>query len=318
MIAYFRNHRTVSFLLLIALAVAAAAVWHWRDFFEEGIGNRTFEAMKNRAPHSIIFAVIGDYGEGSKYAARVSRLVHSWNPDFVATVGDNNYPEGSPGTLDAHVGKFYSQYIFNYKGVYGKGASKRRFFPTPGHVDWDTDNLKPYLDYFDLPGNERYYDFTWGPVHFFMLDTDEREPDGATVDSAQAMWLKKGLAKSEKPWNIVMGQHAPYTSHAVEDVVRMRWPFARWGADAVIMGYFHIYERLQVDGIPYFINGAGGTWISGFGEIDPHSRFRYNRGYGAMAVVADPTKITFGFINAWGRVVDTYQITSKQPAGSGG
>ena len=24
----------------------------------------------------------------------------------------------------------------------------------------------PYLDYFTLPGNERYYDFTWGPVHF--------------------------------------------------------------------------------------------------------------------------------------------------------
>jgi len=296
-------------VFLVTLVTAAAAAWHWRDFFQEGIGNRTFEAMKNRAPDSIVFAVIGDYGEGSKYGGRVARLVNSWNPDFIATVGDNNYPKGSAGTIDENVGQFYSRYIYNYRGSYGEGASERRFFPTPGHVDWDTDNLKPYLDYFDLPGNERYYDFTRGPVHVFMLDTDEREPDGASVDSRQAMWLKKGLAQSDKPWKIVMGQHAPYTSHKVEDIYRMRWPFARWGANAAIFGYYHVYERLMVDGIPYFIDGAGGTWISGFGEIDSHSRFRYNRGYGAMAIVADPRQITFGFINSWGRVVDTFRLT---------
>lgn len=312
------NRRLIYIICLIGFAILAAALYHWRDFFQEGLGNHTFEAMENRTPDSVLFAVIGDYGEGGKYAERVANMVQSWNPDFIVTVGDNNYPKGAADTIDEHVGKLYSKYIFNYKGKYGKGASRRRFFPSPGHVDWDSDHLKPYLDYFDLPGNERYYDFTWGPLHIFILDTDEREPDGATFDSRQAMWLKKGLSESDKPWNIVMGQHSPFTSHAVPDIERMRWPFAQWGADAVITGYYHVYERLLVDGIPYFINGTGGTWVSGFGETDPHSRFRYNRGYGAMAVVADPQKISFAFINSWGRVVDTYQITAKSRPTSGG
>ena len=29
-----------------------------------------------------------------------------------------------------------------------------------------------------LPGNERYYDFVQGPVHFFVIDSDQNEPDG--------------------------------------------------------------------------------------------------------------------------------------------
>lgn len=117
------------------------------------------------------------------------------------------------------------------------------------------------------------------------------------------------MRKSKQLWQIVIGQHAPYTSHKVADIERMRWPFAKWGADAVIMGHYHVYVRLSGDGISYFVNGAGGTWISGFGEIDPHSRFRYNRGYGAMAAVASYEQIEFAFINAWGRVVDTFTLS---------
>jgi len=310
-LAYFRQHRSIGILALVVLVFLAAAGWYWRDFLSEGLGNHTFDAIENRTAESVVFAVIGDYGDGSKYAGRVSRLVNSWNPDFVATVGDNNYLKrpGDAVDLDAHIGRFYSRYIYNYKGKYGQGSPVGRFFPAPGHGDWDIGNLEPYLDYFDLPGNERYYDFTWGPVHIFMLDTDEREPDGATMDSLQAMWLKKGLANATSPWKLVLGQHAPYTSHRVADIVRMRWPFAAWGADAAIFGHYHVYERLEVDGIPYFVNGVGGTWISRFGKTDPHSRFRYRRGYGALAVAADQNTLTFGFINTWGRVVDTYRVS---------
>ena len=39
----------------------------------------------------------------------------------------------------------------------------------------------------------------------------------------------------------------------------MQWPFKDWGADAVLTGHDHIYERLLVNGIPYFVNGIGGA-----------------------------------------------------------
>ena len=56
-------------------------------------------------PALLRFAVIGDYGIDSAAEARVARMVASWNPDFVITTGDNNYPDGAAATIDANIGK---------------------------------------------------------------------------------------------------------------------------------------------------------------------------------------------------------------------
>jgi hypothetical protein len=115
------------------------------------------------------FAVIGDYGSGNQSEEDVATLVKSWNPDFAVTVGDNNYPLGGADTIDAHIGRYYHDFIYPYLGTYGAGATYNRFFPALGNHDWDTVNAQPYLDYFTLPNNERYYDVVQGPVHFFIL-----------------------------------------------------------------------------------------------------------------------------------------------------
>ena len=161
------------------------------------------------------------------------------------------------------------------------------------------------------PGNERYYDFVQGPVHFFMLDTDQREPDGASASSVQGRWLERKLSQSKAPWKLVYASHAPYTSHRVPDVEYMRWPFKAWSADAIFSGFYHVYERLHVDGLPYFVNGAGGTWISSFREIDDSSQFRYREEFGAMLIDATDTHITFRFVNRVGRIVDEYGLVKN-------
>jgi hypothetical protein len=267
---------------------------------------------------TIRFAVIGDYGNGSPQQRDVALMVDSWHPHFIATVGDNNYgddnhPRGAAETIDQNIGRFFHAYIAPYKGRYGPGATTNRFFPIPGHGDWDGPNgLQPYVDYFTLPGNERYYDLVWGPVHFFMLDTDEREPDGASATSIQGRWLERKLAESTAPWKLVFSSHAPYSSHTVPDVEYMRWPFKEWGADGVLSGFFHVYERLLVDSLPYFVNGAGGTWISNFGDIDAHSQFRYRDEFGAMLVDATGTRVTFRFVTRYGRIVDEYVLAKDR------
>src|SRR5574341_68787 len=111
---------------------------------------------------AVVFAVIGDYGSGNRNAGQVADLVNSWQPAFIITTGDNNYPSGSPKTIDAAIGQFYHAYISPYKGDFGDGADQNRFFPTLGNHDWMTNEAGPYLKYFTLPGNERYYDYTWG------------------------------------------------------------------------------------------------------------------------------------------------------------
>ena len=111
---------------------------------------------------AVIIGVIGDYGSGTANELAVANLVKSWNPDFIMTVGDNNYPYGEASTIDQNVGQFFHDYIFPYTGAYGSGAISNRFFPSVGNHDCCFPNptptgYDPYLAYFTLPGNERYY-----------------------------------------------------------------------------------------------------------------------------------------------------------------
>ena len=289
--------------------VLGAAGWHFRHSIRSELQRVGLPRVEPASQGVIRFAVIGDYGSGDRVEKEVAQMVESWKPDFITTVGDNNYPTGQAETIDQNVGRFFHAYISPYKGNYGAGATTNRFFPSIGHRDWDSpQGLQPYLDYFELPGNERYYDFAWGPLHFFMLDTDEREPDGVTATSIQARWLERKLAESEASWKLVFAHHAPYASGRVPDFAHMRWPFRAWGADAVLSGFFHFYERLSVDGIPYFVNGMGGAYISGFGETDAHSRVRYDADNGAMLIDAVDGRITFRFVDRSGRIVDEYAL----------
>ena len=270
---------------------------------------------------AIQFAVIGDFGIVGESAAGVSALVKSWEPDFILTTGDNNYPVGSADTIDANVGQYYSEFIYPYTGVYSSTLQANRFFPSLGNHDWDTGDVKAYLDYFPIDSspentgssqNERYYDFVQGPVHFFVIDSDHREPDGNDEDSGQAQWLKTQLADSESPWQIVYFHHAPYSSGWHGSSRFMRWPFAKWGADAVFSGHEHSYERVMRDGIPYFVNGSGGQSLRMFLLPISGSKIRYNDSVGAMLVEATETAVTFQFyaIANDGELIDSFVLST--------
>lgn len=260
-------------------------------------------------PEPLRFAVIGDFGQGNQPEADVAALVKSWNPDFIITVGDNNYPLGAAETIDQNIGQFYHEYIFPYTGAYGPGADRLRLFPVLGNHDWDTQRGQPYLDYFVLPGNERYYDFVWGPVHFFALSSDSREPDGVGSGTLQGQWLQAGLAHSTAAWKVVYLHHSPYSSGISGGVDWARWPYKAWGASVVLAGHNHVYERLEVDGLTYFVNGLGGGPIYYFLDPVPGSILRFSADYGAMLVIADEQQMTFQFITRAGVVIDAYQLT---------
>jgi len=257
----------------------------------------------------IRFAVIGDYGLEGQPAADVANLVKSWHPDFILTTGDNNYPLGEAETIDENIGQYYHEYIFPYEGSYGEGADLNRFFPTLGNHDYGSPGALPYLEYFTLPGNERYYDFIWGTVHFFAINSDSNEPDGFRRDSLQANWLKEKLAASEAVWKIVYMHHPPYSSGTHGPIAWIQWPFTDWEASAVISGHDHTYERLQIDGVPYFVNGLGGGPRYEFPSLHPGSQVRYRDDHGAMLVEADEAHLTFRFITRKGQVIDTFKLS---------
>jgi hypothetical protein len=249
------------------------------------------------------FAVIGDFGVDNTNEADVATLVDDWTPGFIVTVGDNVY-----GTNLADITPDDSSPYCN-----GGNSSVNRFFPAFGNHDYSDGPIygsADYLGHFDLQGNglpssntsgnELYYDVVQGPIHLFIINSDSiSRAGGAGSDeyNEQRDWLQAQLAASTSAWQIVLFHHAAYSSSSGHgSQTWMQWPFANWGADAVLSGHDHTYERINLDGIVYFVNGLGGRSPYGFDSPIPGSQVRYNDNHGAMLVDADENGITFQFI----------------------
>jgi len=255
------------------------------------------------------FAAIGDYGYAGQPEKDVADMVKGWEPEFIITLGDNNYNVGDSATIDQNIGQYYHNYIYKYRGRYGPSASANRFFPSLGNHDYYTRNGEPYRDYFTLPGNGRYYDFVRGDVHFFALDSDPKEPDGISVTSVQAQWLQAKLAASTARWKVVYLHHAPYSSGAHGNTEELQWPFREWGASVVLAGHDHHYERLLADNLPYFVNGLGGRSIYGVSKQRiPESKAIFNADYGAMLINATPDSLALQFFTRKHVLVDSYVL----------
>ena len=255
------------------------------------------------------FGVIGDFGLAGEASQQVSDLVKSWKPDYVISVGDNNYPDGKAATMDANVGQYYHEFIAPYKGSYGPGAATNRFFPVLGNHDWQSGS-QPYLDYFTLPGKGLYYSVNLGPVGLFTLNSmPATDPDGIGIDSAQAAWLKKELAASQARWNVVVFHHPPFSSGLHGSSEWMQWPYAAWGAHIILSGHDHSYERFTHDGIPYIVNGLGGGARYKLNAPIAESQVQSQGRYGAMLLEASQSALHFKFTLVDGTLVDEQTLS---------
>jgi hypothetical protein len=238
----------------------------------------------------------------------VADLVKSWEPEFIVTTGDNNYPLGSASTIDLNVGQYYHMFMKHTGSEYGPEAEINRFFPVLGNHDTDEDLGKPYFDYFVLPGNERYYTVDWPPVRIYAVNSVPWiEEDGVHPDSLQAMWLRDELAASPHTWNVVVFHHPPYGSGWKGISSWMRWPFQEWGADVVLNGHNHVYERNMINGFPYITNGLGGGPRYAWGDrIEEGSAVRFNAEHGAQLVEASEQRMSLTFVTRSGEVIDEF------------
>jgi hypothetical protein len=244
------------------------------------------------------FAAIGDIGHTPNSAA-VAQLIRNRGVDLVLMLGDLCY--GSQPLEE--------QIDTNYKTE--KNAGDLR--PALGNHEFSDacggGNAQGYLSYFSLPGNERYYSFKRGPVHFFAINS-HKDPDGVGPKSKQALWLRDKLAASTSPWKVVFFHHPPFSSGQHGSTDHMDWPFEAWGADAVLSGHDHDYERIMrdenADGviIPYFVSGLGGQGRRSFDVTTFGSVKRYSSAFGSLFVTATSTSLAFEFRNTSGTLID--------------
>lgn len=274
---------------------------------------------------TVSFAVIGDYGKDTEGERKVAAMVDSWKPEFIITTGDNNYTFGAAGTIKANIGNHYCNYIYNpdaptTQQCAGQAATDQvnRFFPSPGNHDhYSAPAMQPYLDYFTLPGDERNYDFVWGPVHLYSINS------GASgkvnyPDSPEAKWFTQVVTNSNEPFKFAYFHHPPFSASNHGNNDKMQWPFSSMGINAVMCGHDHVYERINDktdSSVVYMVVGNSGT--DNFYGCNDHpldaGRFdvtcRQNE-YGAMRVRATKTKCIFEYftVNDPTHPMDTYII----------
>jgi hypothetical protein len=146
-----------------------------------------------------------------------------------------------------------------------------------------------------------------------VLNSDPSEPDGIRATSRQAQWLQRQLEASTAPWKIVYFHHAAYSSGSHGSDVALRWPFAAWGASAVLTGHDHHYERVVAEGLLYFVNGLGGRSTYSLSTPIAGSQLRYNADYGAQLIEASADTLSFRFFTRSGRLIDGYTLRKGLP-----
>lgn len=266
---------------------------------------------------AVEFAAVGDFGEYHGNSIAVSNLISWMKPDFFLALGDCNYPSGETVTLETTIRKLYSRYIPNY------------CFPVWGNHDLmsasDRVYGKPLMDLFGtrisgINSGKFYYHFTRGPVQIFVLnsgytDGDPRELDDIFYGGVQGNWLKESLAESTAIWKIVVMHRPPYTSESTytPGIPSMRWPFRAWGADLVISGHGHNYERLLVDGLPYIVAGTGGAALRGFGTPVSGSLVRLQK-FGALRVTATKYNLQTAFYDSDKKIQDILTLNVDKVA----
>ena len=174
----------------------------------------------------------------------------------VFLAGDNAYMNGS---------------MDDYRGCYDAtwGRHRHRTKPIPGNHEYQTPGASGYFRYFGAaagPAGLGYYSYTAGPWLVLALNSEIALGQG----SAQLQWVREQLAGA--PRCTAVYWHRPLFSSGrnganpdMRDVWQVLYDM---GADLVINGHDHVYERFapqRPDGTPdprgirQFTVGTGGA-----------------------------------------------------------
>lgn len=235
-----------------------------------------------------VIAVVGDFGSGKPAEGRVSSMVSQFNPSFVVTAGDNVYTNKGYEKL---VEAYYPQEIV----------------AATGNHDYLV-GIDKFDSFFAIDSNSRTYSYqSKSGAEFFILDSTAGLASKAVRENQEA-WLIKALAKSEANFKIVVLHHPPYSSSKHGSTKRYQWDYASMGADLVISGHDHTYERIIRRGGMYIVNGAGGAKLYKCKDLVYGSLGCNDKRYGALFLYVNESQLRGVFRGTNREVLDTFTI----------
>ncbi|WP_286228359.1 metallophosphoesterase [Neobacillus mesonae] len=252
----------------------------------------------------LILAVIGDYGgcgvgncEGEQ---QVADMVHSWNPDYILTVGDNTYQRGLPEEVE----KAQEAYIEDIKA--GK------FFPIMGNHDYGNgctmESVQPSIDKFGVPVSY-VAGFGNGLVDFVNPDANCNKSTGNQMPPIYNAY-KNTIDNSQAEW-VIVGEHQPvYSSGKAGNNFDRSWVMSQ-GVDLILAGHDHHAEHIETkDGYNIVISGNGGNGTTPiFSPVDG-SLFRDDKNLGAVRLTVRKEELKVEYLTLSGK--DKYDFTLKK------
>ena len=259
------------------------------------------------------FIAFGDMGSGLPAQYRVAEQMfahYQENPfQWVLLLGDNIYPNGD--TLKYGEKKFTAL----YQPLIEQGV---KFLPVLGNHDisgplgvgyptfWMS-NQREQMRFFKMPA--AFYDFTLGPIHFFMLNTNR-------FKSTQKLWLNEQLKASQSPYKIVCGHHPVFSSgfHGCNSRLRRKLKplMEKHGVLLYLSAHEHDYERLKpIEGVTYIVSGGGGADLRGFRKPLTDSLVRHSAHH-FLACTLNSEHLLIETINDQGQEIDRVEVALPQ------
>ncbi len=229
----------------------------------------------------------------------------------VITLGDNAYENA---TLD--------DYLDAYAPSWGR--HRWRTHPAVGNHEYNVPHAAPYFAYFcDAAGApfKGYYSYDVGAWHLIVLNSNcaERGIDAPPCDagSEQERWLRADLAAHPAKCTAAYWHHPRFSSggkgddRVVEDFWRALYDA---GADVVLSGHDHVYERFGPQdptghadpdrGIREFVVGTGGADLSAFASSHANTEAREAGQHGVIKLTLHADSYDWQFITADRKIHD--------------
>jgi 3',5'-cyclic AMP phosphodiesterase CpdA len=219
-------------------------------------------------------------GAGTDTACRMaatSDLALLLEADAVLLLGDNQYEFGALAGYEA-----------SYDPSWGR--LKALTYPAPGNHDYGTPGAAGYYAYFGAEAGdpaEGWHSFELGDWHLVALNSNCAAVGGCGAGSPQAQWLAADLAGHAGKCILAYWHHPRFSSgpHGSDATYQAFWEtLATAGADLVLNGHDHVYERFApqdpagvldpAGGIRQITVGTGGRSLTGFPLVRPNSEAR--------------------------------------------
>jgi hypothetical protein len=219
--------------------------------------------------------------------------------DAVLVLGDNQYEDGS-----------LAKYQVSFEASWGRVKPLIR--PAVGNHEYLTPGASGYFAYFGAAAGDPtkgYYSYDLGAWHVIVLNSNCAEVGGCGAGSPQDQWLVADLAAHPDQCLLAYWHHPRFSSgnHGNDPAYDNFWQrLYQAGADVVLNGHEHIYERFAPQapsgvadpprGIRQFTVGSGGKNHTPVVAVQPNSEVRDTTTFGVLKLTLRPDGYDWQFL----------------------